>query len=115
MTKITYQINVPANEIKETNEAKEPNVSGAPQTISLVAEPITGEIVWAASEYFGELAGQTYNLGEMEAVKIGQMPALSPVAKLLLSAVAGAIIQHLLDQNIPADQIFSSGTFRIIE
>lgn len=109
MTKIIYQINVPAN------EAKEPNALGTPQTISSVAEPITGEIVWAASEYFGELAGRTYNLGEMEAVKIDQMSALSPVAKLLLSAVAGAIIQHLLDQNLSADQIFSSGTFRIAE
>jgi len=102
MTKITYRIN---------STAETPAAGGAGSS----AEPITGEIVWAASEYFGELAGQTYNLGEMEAVKIDQMPALSPVAKLLLSAVAGAIIQHLLDQNIPADRIFSSGTFQIIE
>lgn len=102
MTKITYQIN-------STTEA--PATGGA----GSIAEPLTGEIVWAASEYFGELAGRTYNLGEMEAVKIDQMSALSPVAKLLLSAVAGAIIQHLLDQNLSADQIFSSGTFRIAE
>lgn len=97
MTKITYEINPAA---VDTNPS---------------AEPITGEIVWAASEYFGELANQTYSLGEMEAVKIDQMPTLSPVAKLLLSAVAGAIIQHLLDQNVPAEQIFSSGTFQITE
>lgn len=100
MTRITYQINPP----KQPNEV----VSD-----SFANTAITGEIVWAASEYFGELAGQTYNLGEMEAVKIDQMPALSPVAKLLLSAVAGAVIQHLLDQNLPAEQIFSSGTFQI--
>lgn len=102
MAEITYQIN---------STAEAPAAGGAGSS----DEPITGEIVWAASEYFGELAGQTYNLGEMEAVKIDQMPALSPVAKLLLSAVAGAIIQHLLDQNIPADRIFSSGIFQIME
>lgn len=101
MTKITYKINSP----------EQPGAT-AP---SSPAETVTGEIVWAASEYFGELIGQTYSLGEMEAVKINQMPALSPVAKLLLSAVAGAIIQHLLDQNLPADQIFTSGTFQITE
>lgn len=101
MTKITYQI----------NPSTEPTESAA----STSTEAISGEIVWAASEYFGELSGRTYSLGEMEAVKIDQLPNLSPVAKLLLSAVAGAIIQHLLDQGVPADQIFSAGTFQISE
>lgn len=73
----------------------------------------TGEIVWAASEYFGELSGKTYSLGQMEATQIAPLPELSLTAKLLLSAVAGAIIQHLLDQGIPASEIFSTGTFTV--
>lgn len=112
MAKITYKINSP--EQLDAVASSSPAATSSANEASSPAE-ITGEIVWAASEYFGELAGQTYNLGEMEAVKIDQMPNLSPVAKLLLSAVAGAIIQHLLDQNILADQIFSSGTFQITE
>lgn len=43
MTRIIYQINPP----KQSGEVV-PN--------SLSDTPITGEIVWAASEYFGELA-----------------------------------------------------------
>ncbi len=72
-----------------------------------------GEIAWAASEYFGELTNQTYKLGEMEATDIAPLPNLSLTAKLLLSAVAGAIIQHLLDQGISAQEIFTNGTFTI--
>ena len=98
-----------------TYEVSSSEQLGKTSSDSSVKTPIAGEIVWAASEYFGELVGQTYSLGEMEAVKIDQMSGLSPVAKLLLSAVAGAIIQHLLDQNIPADQIFTFGTFQITE
>lgn len=112
MAKITYKINSPAR-LAATTSSSPATVSSADEASS--PAEITGEIVWAASEYFGELVGQTYSLGAMEAVKIDQMPGLSPVAKLLLSAVAGAIIQHLLDQDIPADQIFSSGTFQITE
>ncbi len=73
----------------------------------------TGEITWAASEYFGELAGKTYSLGQMEATQIAPLADLSLTAKLLLSAVAGALIQHLLDQGIPATEIFQTGTFTI--
>lgn len=76
---------------------------------------IIGEITWAASEQFSELTGRTYDLGKMEAVQIDKIPDLSPIAKLLLSAVAGAIIQHLLDQEISAECIFSTGTFRIVK
>lgn len=76
---------------------------------------IIGEITWAASEQFSELTGRTYDLGKMEAVQIDKIPDLSPIAKLLLSAVAGAIIQRLLDQDIPAEDIFSTGTFRIVK
>ena len=73
----------------------------------------TGEITWAASEYFGELAGKAYPLGQMEATQIATITDLSPTAKLLLSAVAGAIIQRLLDQGVPATEIFTNGTFII--
>ena len=73
-----------------------------------------GMITWAASEYFGELTGKTYALGEMEATQIEPIADLSITAKLLLSAVAGAIIQHLLDQGIPAAEIFEKGTFTIL-
>lgn len=90
MTRIIYQVKSPGQEL------------------------ISGEIFWAASEYFGELTGQTYSLGEMEAVKINQISTLPPVAKLLLSAVAGAIIQRLLDEGVAADLIFSAGTFEVI-
>lgn len=72
-----------------------------------------GKIVWAASEYFGELEGKTYNLGEMEAVMIAKMTELSLTAQLLLSAVAGAVIQHLIDQGVVVEEIFNYGTFTI--
>lgn len=74
----------------------------------------TGEIAWAASEYFGELTGKTYSLGQMEATQIAPLSNLSLNAKLLLSAVAGALIQHLLDQGIPATEIFQTGTFTVV-
>ena len=73
----------------------------------------SGEIIWSASETFDELRGKTYNLGQMEAVEIEQLSDLSITAKILLSAVAGAIIQHLLDQGYEADTIFQSGAFEI--
>ncbi len=82
-------------------------------TIKYHTTSTSGQITWAASEYFGKLAGQTYSLGQMEATRIAPLPNLSLTAKLLLSAVAGAIIQHLLDQDIPAEEIFSTGQFTI--
>lgn len=81
--------------------------------ISYQVGSISGEIVWAASEYFGELTGKTYRLSAMEAVDIAKLDHLSLTAKLLLSAVAGAIIQHLLDQGLPAPDIFTDGTFTV--
>lgn len=81
--------------------------------ISYTVNQTSGEIVWAASEYFSELSGHTYNLGKMEATEIARLDHLSLTAKLLLSAVAGALIQHLLDQGIPASEIFQHGTFTI--
>ena len=82
-------------------------------TIYYQVQERTGNIVWATSEYFGELINNTYSLGKMEATEIAKMPDLSLNAKLLLSAVAGAIIQHLLDQGISANLIFEQGTFNI--
>lgn len=74
---------------------------------------VEGEIVWAASEFFAELAGKTYPLGHMAAVEIAALPELSLTAKLLLSAVAGAIIQRLLDQGLSAAEIFAQGNFTV--
>lgn len=68
-----------------------------------------GEIYWVASEYFGELAGRKYNLDGLEATEIAKMGDLSEVARILLSAVAGAVIQHLLDEGVEAQEIFSKG------
>lgn len=66
---------------------------------------VTGEIEWVASEYFGELKGRKFDLGKMEAVEIARLEDLSEVGKLLLSAVAGAIIQHLLDAGVEAGEL----------
>lgn len=74
-----------------------------------------GIITWAASEFFGELAGKTFSLGKLEAKDIVKMTDLSETARLLLSAVAGAIIQHLLDEGLPAQQIFQCGNITFPE
>ena len=70
-------------------------------TIYYTLGPNSGSIIWAASEAFDELRGKTYHLGHMEATAIVQLKDLSTTAKILLSAVAGALIQHLLDQGYP--------------
>lgn len=79
--------------------------------ISYQVDEIKGEISWEASEFFGELAGNEYRLDKMTAAEIVKIPNLSETAKILLSAVAGAIIQHLLDKDINAGQVFESGKF----
>lgn len=76
---------------------------------------VAGEIEWAASEYFGELKGREFDLGKMEAAEIARLEDLSEVGKLLLSAVAGAIIQHLLDAGVKAEEIFGEGKFWVAE
>ncbi len=75
---------------------------------------VKGEIYWAASEYFGELMGKEYALGKMEAVEIEKMTGLSVTGKILLSAVAGAVIQHLLDRGVPAEEIFGVGKMTVM-
>ena len=81
--------------------------------IEYMVENEKGCILWAVSEHFTELMGKTYNLKDMEAIKIEKINNLSITAKILLSAVAGAIIQHLVDKSIDIDKIFSYGTFRV--
>lgn len=49
----------------------------------------------------------------MEAVEIAKNTDLSITAKILLSAVAGAIIQRLIDQGVPTEEIFGQGKFTI--
>ena len=63
-------------------------------TIHYALGPNSDGIIWAASE-------------------IVQLKDLSTTAKILLSAVAGALIQHLLDQGYPANQIFQTGSFQV--
>lgn len=69
------------------------------------------EIEWAISEYFDELKGMKFMLNEVAADQIQKINNLSEVAKILLSAVAGAVIQHLIDINCPIDSIFENGYF----
>ena len=71
------------------------------------------EIEWAISEYFDELKGMKFMLNEVAADQIQKINNLSEVAKILLSAVAGAVIQHLIDNNCQIDSIFENGYFII--
>lgn len=79
--------------------------------INFKTESKSGTIHWAAAEQFSELAGKKFNLGGMEATQIEKLEDLSTTAKILLSAVAGAVIQHLLDNGVEAEIIFNSGSF----
>ena len=56
-----------------------------------------GSFMWSAAEDFSELFDREYKLVEMEAKDIEQMSDLSIRSKILLSAVAGATWQYLLD------------------
>ena len=56
-----------------------------------------GSFAWSATEDFSELFDREYKLVEMEAKDIEQMSDLSIRSKILLSAVAGATWQYLLD------------------
>lgn len=71
------------------------------------------QIEWALSEYFDELKDMKFMLNEVAADQISQITNLSDTAKILLSAVAGAVIQHLIDRDCPIDSIFNSGYFVI--
>jgi hypothetical protein len=77
------------------------------QIIEINVDNKNYEIEWAISEHFNELKGMKFNLNEVAADQIITINKLSEVAKILLSAVAGAVIQHLIDINAPIDKIFS--------
>lgn len=54
-------------------------------------------IEWAVQEDFSELKGKRFNIYDTKAVDIMKLTDLSEVSKILLSAVAGAVIQYLID------------------
>lgn len=73
------------------------------------------QIEWALSEYFDELKGMKFMLNKVAADQIVMIDNLSETAKILLSTVAGAVIQHLIDNNCRVDSIFENGYFIINE
>ena len=73
------------------------------------------EIEWALSEHFEELKGKTFNLNEMAAEQIEKNNDLSMTAKILLSAVAGAVIQNLIDKELLFNKIFTTGKFSVVK
>lgn len=83
------------------------------QVIEINVENNKFKIEWALSEHFNELKGKKYELNQMAADQIETIDNLSITAKILLSAVAGAVIQHLLDNNCQINSIFKNGYFII--
>ena len=83
------------------------------QIIEIKVDNKKYQIEWALSEYFGELKGMKFMLNKMAADQIVTINNLSEIAKILLSAVAGAVIQHLIDNNCNIDSVFESGYFVI--
>lgn len=79
------------------------------QIIEIIVENKKYQIEWAISEHFEELKGKKFMLNEMAADQIATINDLSEIAKILLSAVAGAAIQHLIDNNCNIQSIFESG------
>lgn len=71
------------------------------------------QIEWTLSEHFDELKGMKFMLNKMAADQIVMINNMSETAKILLSAVAGAVIQHLLDNNCQVNSIFENGYFII--
>ena len=83
------------------------------QIIEIIVENKKYQIEWALSEYFDELKGMKFMFNKMAADQIIMINNLSETAKLLLSAVAGAAIQHLIDNNCQIESIFKDGYFII--
>ena len=81
------------------------------QIIEINVENERYQIEWALSEYFDELKGMKFMLNEVAADQIVKINDLSETAKILLSAVAGAVIQHLIDKDCAIDNIFKNGYF----
>lgn len=75
-----------------------------------------GYITWGANEDFEELINYhllPFRLGAVKAIDIESMDGLSVRSKILLSAVASAVIQFLFDHHISSNAIFETGTFWI--
>lgn len=79
------------------------------QIIEIIVDNKKYQIEWALSEYFAELKGKKFMLNEVAADQIVMINDLSEIAKILLSAVAGAAIQHLIDNNCEIGSIFENG------
>ena len=87
--------------------------NGMSQIIEIIIENKKYQIEWALSEHFGELIGKKFMLNKMAADQIVMINNISETAKILLSAVAGAVIQHLIDNNLQINSIFENGYFII--
>lgn len=83
------------------------------QTIEITLKDKVYKIDWAISEHFEELKEKTFMLSFVSAEQIEKISDLSVTAKILLSAVSGAVIQHLMDKGLQIDEIFRSGKFVI--
>ena len=81
------------------------------QVIEIIVDDKEYQIEWNISEHFDELKGRKFMLNEMAADRIVNIKDLSEMAKILLSAVAGAAIQYLIDIKINIDSIFENGYF----
>ena len=81
------------------------------QIIEIILEEKNYQIEWALSEHFRELKGKKFMLNKMAAEQIEMINNLSNTTKILLSAIAGAIIQHLIDNNCQIENIFEKGYF----
>ncbi len=85
------------------------------QNIEITVKNKIYKIEWAMSEHFEELKGRTFMLNEVAAEQIEMINDLSVTAKILLSAIAGAVIQHLIDKELQIDMIFNSGKLIVIK
>ena len=81
------------------------------QVIKIIVDDKEYQIEWNISEHFDELKERKFMLNEMAADRIVKIDDMSEMAKILLSAVAGAVIQYLIDIKINIDSIFENGYF----
>lgn len=85
------------------------------QVIEIIVDNKSYQIEWALSEHFDELKGKKFMLNSVAADQIIEINNLSEIAKILLSAVAGAVIQHLIDNKCEINNIFSNSYFIVKE
>lgn len=85
------------------------------QIIDIIVKDDNYKIEWALSEHFEELKGKEFMLDEVSAEQIEKISGLSVTAKILLSAVAGAVIQYLMDKGLQVDMIFNDGKFIVVK